>query len=134
MNTSGVSVMASPEKIKPDCSVELSRDSILGASDLPVVPVEVPEWGGTVYVRSITAGERDKFEASVNNGTRQNLENFRARFAVLVLCDDAGNRLFSDSDANALSQKSASALQTILSAGMTHNAMRAEDVPEMEKN
>jgi hypothetical protein len=126
--------MASPEKIKPDCSVELSRDSILGASDLPVVPVEVPEWGGTVYVRSITAGERDKFEASVNNGTRQNLENFRARFAVLVLCDDAGNRLFSDSDANALSQKSASALQTILSAGMTHNAMRAEDVPEMEKN
>jgi hypothetical protein len=114
--------------------VPLSRESILGSSDLPIVPVEIPEWGGTVLLRSITAGERDRFEASVNNGKRQDLENFRARFAVLVLCDEVGNRLFADADAAALAKKSASALQTILSAGMEHNAMRADDVEALEKN
>ena len=43
----------------------LSRDEILAASDLTKELVEVPEWGGSVYVRAMTGTERDSYEESV---------------------------------------------------------------------
>ncbi len=46
----------------------LSRDQILGASDLPTETVDVPEWGGQVIVRSMTGAERDRFELSLYSG------------------------------------------------------------------
>ena len=41
----------------------LSRDEILGKRRGKVEEIKVPEWGGTVFVREITASERDAFEA-----------------------------------------------------------------------
>ena len=40
----------------------LTADDILRAEDLPRELVEVPEWGGAVYVRGLTAWERSEFE------------------------------------------------------------------------
>ena len=37
----------------------LSKDQILGAVDFSFVEVEVPEWGGTVRIRGLSAAERD---------------------------------------------------------------------------
>ena len=51
--------MASKSKV-----VFLNREAILAAEDLPRELVEVPEWGGAVYVRALTGAERDQFEAS----------------------------------------------------------------------
>ena len=45
--------------------VLLSRDDILGSDDLRLERVDVPEWNGVLYVRVMTAGERDQFEAEV---------------------------------------------------------------------
>ena len=40
----------------------LSKADILGCNDIPTELVEVPEWGGSVKVRGMTAGERDRFD------------------------------------------------------------------------
>ena len=43
----------------------LTRDQILQANDLVTETVEVPEWGGSVFVKSLTGVERDQFEAAI---------------------------------------------------------------------
>ncbi len=111
------------------------REAILGAADTKVVKLAVPEWGCEVYLRVMTGGERDAFEmatAADPKSGRRSLVNVRARFAALVLADEAGKRLFTDADIPALTQKSAAALDRILEAGMKHNAMRDEDVEAVE--
>ena len=43
----------------------LSKDAILAADDLPRETVHVPEWGGDVYVRTMSGTDRDAFETSL---------------------------------------------------------------------
>ena len=83
----------------------LDRKSIFKAVDLDIQNVPVPEWGGDICIRGLTARERDHFEASI--GQSANLENLRARLVVLSICDEAGERVFKDSDATELGKKNA---------------------------
>ena len=43
----------------------LSRDEILAADDIQIELLEVPEWGGSIFVKGMTGAERDRFEAGV---------------------------------------------------------------------
>lgn len=113
----------------------LSRENILEANDVPTEDVEVPEWGGTVRVQAMTGTERDKFEASmVGKGNKPNLANFRAKLAAACMVDENGDRLFSESDVNALGKKSAAALDRVATAAQRISALSAEDVDELAGN
>ena len=79
--------------------MSLSRDAIVGAAKLRIVSVAVPEWGGTVNLREMTAGQRDQFDAlqlATDEATR--FQDIRARLLVNSICDDAGNLLFTPFD------------------------------------
>ena len=39
----------------------LNKEQIQSVSDLETQDVEVPEWGGTVRLKSLTGAERDRF-------------------------------------------------------------------------
>lgn len=112
----------------------LSRDEILAKSDFVVKELEVPEWGGMVFIRSFSGKIRDGFESSLSQNEKTRFVNFRARFAVNVLCDKDGKLLFSESDINLLSEKSGKALDRILDAGMELNGMKNKDMDEALKN
>lgn len=116
----------------------LSKDAILTADDMRIEAVAVPEWGGTVFVRSLSGTERDSFEAAIlqRNGsdTSVNYRNMRARLAVLALCDRDGNRLFTDGDMAAVGSKSAAALQRVFDAASRLNGLSKDDVDELAKN
>lgn len=43
----------------------LSREQILGCSDIPTEIVKVPEWGGEVMVKGLTGSQRDWLEMSI---------------------------------------------------------------------
>lgn len=105
---------------------------------LPAHPVDVPEWGGRVYVRELTARERDDFEAGcvTLKGDKQtpNLRNYRGRLAALVLGDEGGNRLFADDDAGQLGDLPAAALDRVLDVARKVNGMTKEAQEEAEKN
>lgn len=109
----------------------LTRDQILASDDLEREPLEIPEWGGTVFVKVMTAGERDKFEERF---TRNRYDNTRAALAVACVCDEAGKPLFTDADIPALAGKSAAALQHVFDAAARLNALTKDDVDAMEKN
>lgn len=113
----------------------LKREDILKVSDIQKQLVSVPEWGGEVYVKGLTGAERDKFESGMieNRGKDQkvNLANIRAKLASLSICDEDGKRLFTESDVQALSQKSATALQRVFEVAQKLSGLGNDDVEEL---
>ncbi len=109
----------------------LSRDSILSADDLPREEVHVPEWGGSVFVRTLTAGERDRFEGWIAG---DQFDRFRAKLAALAVCDEAGARVFTDGDVDALAAKSCKALHRVADAAYRLNRFTKEDLEAIAGN
>lgn len=117
----------------------LSRAAILAAQDLPHVDVAVPEWGGPVRVRSMTAGERDEWEgwlvANAGPDRARNLANIRARLVALTAIDGAGARLFpAPEDVELLGAKAAAAVDRLFSAASRLNRLSKADVEELAGN
>jgi hypothetical protein len=114
----------------------LSKEAILAADDLPREIVSVPEWGGQVYVRTMTGTDRDAFEASLINresgesGTSskdQRMHNVRARLVSLTLCSESGERMFQDGDIDALGRKSARALDRVFAVAQRLNGIGTDE-------
>lgn len=107
----------------------LTKAKILAANDIKLTEIDMTkEWGDKVYARTITGTERDYFEESYSE---QKMKGFRVRFLVLALCDDKGERLFSDADADALGKKSSASLNKAFEAAWSHNAFTPEAVSEL---
>jgi len=117
----------------------LTKDQILNVKDYQIEEVEVPEWGGSVFVRGLTGAERDEYEASMvqfqgSKVKSMEIRNIRARMAAYAICDADGNRVFSSSDVLALSKKSAAALDRIMTVAARLSGMTAEDQEALRKN
>jgi hypothetical protein len=106
------------------------RDQILAADDLPRKEVKIPEWKTTVWVRTLTAGERDRFEG---RQARDPYTDVRARLAVLCLVDESGANIFSEQDIPALSQKCSKALDRIFAISVQLNGISKQDLEELKK-
>ena len=68
------------------------------------------------------------------NGKPTRLQNLRARFAVLVLVNDAGEPLFNEQQAAQLGNKSAKSMTRIWEEGRKFNKMDDDAVESAEKN
>lgn len=116
----------------------LSKDDILKVEDMKRELVSVPEWGGDVLVRTMTGCERDQFERELfpdGVNAPQDLSNFRARLASYCLCDEDGQRLFTNTkDVAALSKKGYAALDRILVAAKRLNGIGEEEVEALAGN
>jgi hypothetical protein len=120
----------------------LSKDDILAAQDLRREMVEVPEWGGSVWVQAMTALDRDRWEmASIDirevGGkvtATPKLDNLRASLCARTMVDESGARLFAEADVLALGGKSAAALDRVYEAARRLNGISQEDVDELAGN
>lgn len=114
----------------------LSKADILSADDLKREIVEVPEWGGAVYVRVLPGRERDAFEerlltSKTKSGT---LPNVRASLCAAAICDESGKPLFDEKDIAALGERSGAALTRVFAAASKINRLSKDDVAELEGN
>lgn len=103
----------------------LSKAKILAADDSKLDKVVVPEWGGEVFLKVLSGTDRDSFEEAYSE---QKMKNFRSRFLVLTLCDDRGERLFTEAEVEELGKKSAVVLARLFDRAWSLNAFRNEDV------
>jgi hypothetical protein len=119
------------------------RQMILDKQDIPAnKAVVVPEWGCTVYVRTLTGTERDSYEQQliVNRKVRgrtvrdTDLTNARAKLLVLTLCDDVGVPIFKEEDAVALGEKNAAILDRIYAVAAELNGFTDKDIEELTGN
>lgn len=117
---------------------QLTAEEILGADDLKREKVEVPEWGGFVYISTMSGTARDTYESSViemeGGKFKENLKNIRAKLVAATTTDDKGNLLFSADQVEALGKKSARALDRLFEATSRINAVSDEDIEELAKN
>jgi len=116
----------------------LSKQDILTANDIETKEVDVPEWGGTVFVRGLTGHERDKFESSIvtriGKETKVEMENIRAKLVSLCVVDEEGKKLFNETDVGMLTKKSGAALDRVFSVAQKLSGIGEEDFKEMVKN
>lgn len=82
----------------------LTRDAILAAADRPLHQLDVPEWGGCVYIREPSA--QDLIDMAGGNGVKLLLTR--------TVCDETGKRLFTDKDADALMDKGFAGIQRVV--------------------
>jgi hypothetical protein len=107
----------------------LSKAAILAAKDTKLsAAIPVPEWGGEVYAKTLSGTERDAFEDAYSENK---MKQFRCRFLVLTLCDDAGQRLFDDGDVAELGKKSSLVINRLFELAWDHNAFTTKAVEDL---
>lgn len=93
------------------------RDQIRSASDMEAEHVEVPEWGVTVEVRTMTGRQRARIMTEMANGGIDNVDVEHLWSSVLTTCiyDPAtGDNVFADEDLEWLmTEKSAAVIDRL---------------------
>ena len=101
----------------------LTRDAILAADDYHREYVDMPEWGGGVYVQMITAkAGLEMVGHSEDDGQNQAVMNV-GRLLVMAVVDEAGRPLFTVEDIPALMEKPRTTIDRLSEAVMRLNKM-----------
>ncbi len=113
----------------------LTRDEILSKDDIVVEKLEVPEWGGHVFVRTLTGVERDEFEqlaSSRKKGDYTDLSGLKAKIVALSVVDKDGKRLFAGHDDYIkLNKKSGAGIDRIFKVAQRLSHLTDEDVEDI---
>jgi len=114
----------------------LSRDQLLSKNGQAIE--KVPLRGDCVYVRRMTADERDEWEVGqyLVNGkdVSVNRRQLRARLILRCICDEHGARLLADTDLAAVGAMDSDEADLLYEVAQRLNRLRAEDVDDLEKN
>jgi len=122
----------------------LDKQALLQKEELEVVKVDLGK-DEFVFVRQMTGHERDQFEQSLRREVKDNkgtvtgyetaLNDFRAKLAVVTMCDDKGVLLLEPRDYMLLSKSmSALRLEKIVNEAQKLNAISEEDKDVLVKN
>ena len=117
---------------------DLTRDKILKADDLPLERVEVPEWGGVVYMRVLTGKQRDEIEQLATDrkaAKRFECKELIARLVAMSLCDKKGKLLFGGhDDAIKLNEKSSAVITRLFRIVQRISKISDNDLKEMSSD
>ena len=94
----------------------LTREQFLSAADLQPVRVDVPEFGegAFVFVRGLTAGEREQWElAYLAADVDEREPRIRAGMVALATVTENGDKVFKAEDVEALASKSAGVIDRL---------------------
>jgi hypothetical protein len=118
--------------------VVLTREQILAADDIKKELIQIPQWGGPVYVIALNALERDEFDESCieqKNGKRVPiLRGMRTKLVIRCTVDAAGKPIFTAKDYDALLKKNAAAVDRIFGVAQRLSGITEEDMEELAKN
>lgn len=112
----------------------LTADEIIAADDDNYNVVEVPEWGGSIRIRGLTAGEAINFQQQISNSKAKN--EVLVRMVAMVAVDEEGNRIFKGKEQlEALKKKNIRPFLRIQDAFLEMNGLGDEkDIDEVEGN
>lgn len=112
-------------------------NKIKQADKKELLPVEVPEWGLTVWIKQLSVGERDSFDAEAfaarKNGGEL-IDNVRSKFLVRTLCDEKGEPLCKPEEFKQLASLSSRPMEMLFEKAQKHNRLSNDDVEELAKN
>lgn len=110
----------------------LTAAEILAADDTVAEYVEVPEWKGSVRVRGLSAAERIELAKSVTDKDgKAKTEGFQIRLVSMSLCDDKGERLFTDAQVEQLSKKNGLVIDRLFAVAERLSVMAPKQVEDL---
>lgn len=113
----------------------LSRDEILASDDLRVEEVYVPEWGGTVRVRALSARDREILREAVTKPDGDvDVGQLRVRLVIMATVDAGGEKIFTLVDYDALQEKDAGAIDRIFAVAKRLSKLTPSAMEEIEGN
>lgn len=114
----------------------LSKAALLAAANqTKLEPLELPELGGTVYVKAMTAGEREQFEQDMTDNDLVKSKKVRATVFANSVTDENGNRLFTSDDIDSINSLPASIVSKVFDKSNEINGINTQQVIEQaEKN
>jgi hypothetical protein len=124
--------------VRPEGATMLTKLQIVNADDTVREYVEVPEWGGWVLVRGLTAGERSKLEARMLRQQRDGSQKVDAKEMRQLFCaygiidEQTGGRMFSDTEISLVANKSAAATDRVYEAISRLSRVSESDIAELE--
>lgn len=104
------------------------RKRVLNSEEVPV-----PEWGGVVLVREMTAAERDLYEQWTLEENADKTE-IRARLVAFTVIDEDGKPVFSDIDIPDIKKLSGKIIARITRKSFELSGMLGEAREELTKN
>lgn len=111
--------------------MSLTKDSILAVTDRKIVEVQVPEWGGSVFVRSMSGAERDAFEFDQLANPKIHI---RSRLVAFTACDETGQLLFTLQDMEQIGKKSCKPLDRLFEEAVRLNKISKEDIEDLKND
>ena len=121
----------------------LNFDDIVASQDKDYQDVDVPEWGGTVRIATMSGEDRDRWELSMmqaddssERGFKLNFDAYcRVRLVAMCLVDDNFNRIFTtQEEMGALAKKSGKVMDLLYDVAQRVNGITDEDIDDLEKN
>jgi hypothetical protein len=112
----------------------LNRDSILQAQDLKTVDEPIPEWGGDIRLRILTAAERFAINTAATVDGKFDPAVFQTVLIEAAAVNEDGTPMFQPGDAAALRGKSAPAISRAFEAAAKLNGLGNAAVDAAEKN
>lgn len=110
----------------------LNRKDLLKRKKLEPVPVDLPD--GRVFVRIMTAGEKEQYERLCQDKTSGFENNIRASLVLFTLCDQQGNLMFNPDELNLIADMPMPMIKPIFEAALSANGMAKDSVDKAEKN
>ena len=115
----------------------LSIDDILKPSDLKAVKVNVPEWGGEVFVAELSASERDAIETGwLEARDGESMVGFRGYITAACLCNEQRQLLFPEPGKvfRKIGDKGAAGVTRVFSTATELNGFTKSDQEDLVKN
>jgi hypothetical protein len=115
------------------------RERILQPADLPREPVELPEYELTVWVRMMSALEKDAFDQwlasqQARNGDAATYPNASAELCVRCIVDEDGRPVFTAADAAALGRQPWEVVERLYRVAARLNGYARSAQEQAEKN
>ena len=105
----------------------LTREAIIAAQDRKFVEVDVPEWGGTVRLRSLDAEQALHQETVIAKRQKGDAKaNPLASMLSASIVDGAGAPLFTEKDMHELGKKNPGVLIRLVKAANDLNQLGAD--------
>lgn len=116
----------------------LDRETLRKAMRGPIKTIDVPEWGGEVGIRRLSAGDLVRLRELIKiDGTeRTEAANLNATCEMLAmsLCDSDAKPIFTADELRDWDGQQVGILQTVLAAAQEHNGMGDNAAEDLEKN
>lgn len=116
----------------------LNREQLLKPVSIPREKVELPELGGSIWIRGMSAADRSKFENNFQTASgksnKRKMAEVRERLLVACCCTEDGSPMLTEKDIEALGKQPIHLVERMVTVAQRLCGMSNEDVELLAKN